>query len=287
MPFIEDTFIILRVSFTTTRVTITTTICYAQGMHQDLLQELGLSPNETKIYEALLTYGGSGVSTIALRAGIHRRNVYDTMGRLLEKGLVYEVQGQGEVVYEPVEPSKLLEMAEEKVRKVEIALPKMMTAFHAKKAPERAYIYKGIEGIKNYMRDALTIGEDVYVLGGKAAWLDPKISAYAETYMEEAKRRGMRIWMLFDAEAAEAMPDAPRKVSTHHKLLPPGYGTESAVDIFGDHVVSYSGLEHGRWTDDVTVFVTVSPKLAEAYRTWWKLLWDLLPDAPKKRRWGR
>ena len=75
-------------------------------MQTALLQELGLPLNEAKIYEALLTYGGSGVSTISLRSGVHRRNTYDALHRLIEKGLVYEVFTQGETVYEAVEPGK-------------------------------------------------------------------------------------------------------------------------------------------------------------------------------------
>jgi sugar-specific transcriptional regulator TrmB len=252
-------------------------------MYTDLLQELGLSPNETKIYEALLTYGGSGVSTIAIRSKIHRRNVYDAIHRLLEKGLVCEVQGKGEIVYEPVEPSKLLEMAEEKVRKVEIVLPKMMSTFHAKKTPERSYVYKGIEGVKNYLRETLATGEDVFTFGGKGAWFDPKLQAYTATYLEEAKRRSMKIHVLFDHEAADDIPDIARRFS-RSKFLPEGYSTQSAIDVFGDNVVTFSQLNGPSWTEDVTVFVTVSPKLAEAYRTWWKLLWDLLPDAPKARK---
>ena len=34
-------------------------------MDNDILGDLGLSPNESKIYRALLTYGGSGASTVS------------------------------------------------------------------------------------------------------------------------------------------------------------------------------------------------------------------------------
>jgi sugar-specific transcriptional regulator TrmB len=252
-------------------------------MQNQILAELGLSPNEIKIYEALLTYGGSGVSTISLRSKIHRRNAYDTINRLLEKGLVYEVQGQGELVYEPVEPSKLMEMAQEKVHKLEEALPGMMRVFHAKKTPERSYIYKGIEGLKNYMRDTLTVGEDIYVFGGKGAWFDPRLKTYMQTYFEEAKRRGIKSHVLFDQEAAERSPDMPKRFH-RSKTLPKQYSTQSAIDVFGDHIVTFSQLNGPEWTEDVTIFVTISPKLAEAYRTWWKMIWDLLPEPKRAKR---
>jgi sugar-specific transcriptional regulator TrmB len=60
-------------------------------MNQELFESLGLSPNEGKLYETLLERGESSVSDIALAAGIHRRNAYDAMERLMQKGLCFEI----------------------------------------------------------------------------------------------------------------------------------------------------------------------------------------------------
>ena len=81
-------------------------------MDTQLYEDLGLSLNEARIYDALVTYGGSGVSTIALRSNVHRSNAYDSLHRLIEKGLVYEVFGQRETLYEAVDPGKLLDYEE-------------------------------------------------------------------------------------------------------------------------------------------------------------------------------
>jgi len=45
-------------------------------MFEQILQKLGLSPNEAKIYETLLSLGSANVSTIAVKSKVHRRNVY-------------------------------------------------------------------------------------------------------------------------------------------------------------------------------------------------------------------
>ena len=109
-------------------------------MDLSLLSDLGLSPNEAKIYSALLTYGGSGVSTISLRAHVHRRNAYDALQRLLEKGLVSEVYEHAEITYEPVEPGKLMEIIREKEMRLEKLLPNLREQFHKQRVSERAYI---------------------------------------------------------------------------------------------------------------------------------------------------
>lgn len=253
-------------------------------MHTELLQHLGLSTNEAKIYEALVTYGGSGVSTISLRAKVHRRNAYDAVHRLIEKGLVSEVFSQGETIYEAVEPGKLMELVRDKERKLELALPDLLSSFQDHKSEQRAYIYKGPDGVKNYLREVLKCGEDVYSFGAKGAWFDPRIESFTEWFLDQAKKKGIKMHHIFDHEVRDHLKKVPRAVGGKHKFLPKSSSTISCIDIFGDHVVTYTGLRLGTLDDDLTVFVMVSPQLADAYRTWWKLVWDLLPEERTRKR---
>jgi len=256
-------------------------------MNLELLQDLGLSPNEAKIYQALVTYGGSGVSTISLRSKVHRRNAYDTVHRLIEKGLVYEVFSQGETVYEAVEPSKLMEFVKEKERRLEMALPDLLSVYQDHKAVQRAYIYKGVEGMKNFLREALKVGEDMYELGAKGGWFDPRLDTFTEWFLREAKKKGMTFYHIFDWDVQTKVPHVPKLVGKPYKFAPKEYTTESAIEVFGDHVVTFTGLGFGKIEDDLTIFVMVSPRLAESYRTWWKFMWDVLPDPAGEDRPGR
>ncbi len=252
-------------------------------MELAIFQELGLSPNEAKIYRALLTYGSSGVSTISIRAKVHRRNAYDALQRLHHKGLVSEIYGKGETIYEAVEPGKLMELIHEKQMKLEGIMPSLRDIYQKKRATEHAYIYKGIEGVKNYLKEALNSGEDMYILGAEGAWLDPRLETYIDWFLKEAKKRNMKIYTLFEADAKD-IEGAAGLLSTKHKFFPPKYDTPSTMDIFGDFVVTYTGTYPGKMLDDVTIFVMQSPELAKSYRTWWQLVWDLLPDPPQAKR---
>lgn len=251
-------------------------------MNTPLFEELGLSQNEAKIYNALITYGGSGVSTIALRSKVHRSNAYDALHRLIEKGLVYEVFGQRETTYEAVDPGKLLELFKEKERKLEGALPSLLQKFQKHRPPERAYIFKGPEGVKNYLREILKEGKDVYSFAAKGAWFDPRIESFTQWFLKEAKKKNIKYFHIFDHEVKEFLEKVPRAVGKPYKFLPKEYSTISCIDVFGDHVVTYTGLHLGKLDDDITVFVMVSPELAESYRTWWKMMWDLLPASDTK-----
>ncbi|PIR48508.1 hypothetical protein COU80_02230 [Candidatus Peregrinibacteria bacterium CG10_big_fil_rev_8_21_14_0_10_55_24] len=247
-------------------------------MHTELLQELGMSPNEAKIYEALITYGGSTVSTISLRSKVHRRNAYDSVHRLMEKGLIYEVFSEGETTYEAVEPHKLMELVKEKEKRLEGAMPSMQTLFEKHKTPQRAYMYKGVEGMKNYLREALRAGEDMYEFGAKGGWFDPRMATFIEWFLKEARKKHMRFYHIFDHEVKDKMPHIFKAVGTQCKFTHPQYSSESAIEVYGDRVVTFTGLGLGKLEDDLTIFVIVSPKLAESYRTWWQFMWDALPE---------
>lgn len=247
-------------------------------MSTSLFEELGLSMNEAKIYDALITYGGSGVSTIALRSAVHRSNAYDSLHRLIERGLVYEVFGQRETIYEAVDPGKLLEFYQEKQTKLQAALPALLSRFQKHRSPERAYMFKGIEGVKNYLREALKSGEDIYSFAAKGAWFDPRLETFVHWFLKEAKKKKMKYHHIFDYEVKEKLPHVLKSVGKPYKFLPKGYSTDSTMDVFGDHVVTFNGLGLGELRDDITIFVMVSPGLAESYRTWWKFMWEQLPS---------
>src|SRR3989344_3034098 len=112
-------------------------------MNQEIFEALGLSPNEGKIYEALLEHGESTISAIAIAAKIHRRNAYDAMERLIHKGLCFQIFSTTESRYNAVDPDKLSEILAEKQDLLLKVLPVLKKKFSERFAPQEAYIYRG------------------------------------------------------------------------------------------------------------------------------------------------
>lgn len=247
-------------------------------MYQEIFTDIGLSPNEAKIYEALIAEGESTVSEIAIKANIHRRNVYDAINRLIKKGIVFKVYGKGENIYKPVDPQKLLELVEEKRNRLEGIMPRLEMMFQKTPQPEAAFIYKGVEGFKNYLRDILSVKEDAYFIGAKGAWFDPRLKDFLEGFLIDAKRRGITYRHLFDHEVKKQALFIPETVGKPYKFLPKKYSTPSMIDIFGDHVISFTGAGIAQISDDISIFVVVSKPMAESYKTWFKFMWDHCPE---------
>src|SRR3989339_458220 len=250
-------------------------------MYSELFQELGLSPNEAKIYEGMLSTEESNASRIALRSNVPRRNVYDALNRLIEKGLVYKIVDPKEHIYKSVHPNKLLEIIQEKEKWLVKNLSELATLYEAEPTTKAAYIYKGVEGYKNYHNDLLRVSqsEPVYFLGAKALWNCPQVNkSFRTNYLKEFEKRHVPYYTLFDPGVLKELPEVIQQATGEYKILPEKYATQGLVDIFGDYVITFSGAKVGYFDEHLRIFVLIDRELANTYRTWFQLIWDLLPE---------
>jgi sugar-specific transcriptional regulator TrmB len=246
-------------------------------MYEHTLESLGLSPNEAKIYEALIHLGKSSVTEISKKSNIHRRNVYDSLNRLLEKGLIFQIFQTGENVYNAVNPDKLLELIHEKEIGINKILPDLKKIYHQKPMGEVAFIYKGLEGFKNYMRDLVRVGEPVDFLGAKALWFTPNVPGhFLENFKKEMAKKKLKYRTIFDHRVKEQMPAAIKEVGGEYKIFPKKYSTPGICDIFGDYVVTFNSVGVGNFGEEGTIFVMKNKELAENYRIWFQFIWDKL-----------
>lgn len=243
-------------------------------MHEELLREIGLSQNEARVYETLLQIGESSVQEISLKSKIHRRNVYDSISKLVEKGLASEVFIKGERHFKTINPRRLLEIIKEKEEKLEKVLPEMQKEFEFIEEKEEAYFYKGIEGFKNYLQDILSTKETVYFIGAKAFWLDDRLKHFLPRFQRERKKLGIKFMHLFDYEVKKQKPEILKLVDESYKFLPKKYSSLTAVDVFGSYVVTFVGVKPGELDKEPIQFVMKSQKLADGYRKFFQFMWD-------------
>lgn len=259
-------------------VLTTTTNIYAISplttMYEDILRSIGLSPNEAKVYEALLRTGEASVQTISIKAKVHRRNVYDSLAKLQEKSLAYESFIKGEKVFKPASPERLLEIIKEKESAIESSIPRLQTLFDSTETDVEAYFHKGIEGFKNYLQNILDTKETVYFIGAKAFWLDERLEHYLRHFDKERKKRKIKFMHLFDAEIKTQKPEILKLVGKPYKFLPKEYSSKTAIDIFGPYVVAFVGVEPGHLHETPIQFVMKSQMLADGYRKFFQFMWD-------------
>ena len=241
--------------------------------HQILEEQIGLTKNEAKIYLILLSEYPLNTGKICEKTLIHRRNVYDSAQRLIDKGLIYEIFDNSQTMYYPVDPGKLEQIIREKQTKLSAILPDLFEIYQKTPESESTMIYRGVEGFKNYLRSILQTRETVYAIGATGDWFDPKIKDFMSDFWKEKERLGIKSKILFDSGVKD-MQEVLDVNKAEHKFLPKQYSTNSVIDVFGDKVVMFTGIELGRFNPDITIFTIVSKDLANSYRTWFEMIWN-------------
>lgn len=246
-------------------------------MFQTIFQQFGLSKNESAIYEILLREGETSVATIAKKSNIHRRNVYDALRRLIEKGVVFEVLSARENLYQAVNPDKFMEFVEEKRTILERAMPHLQSLYTSTPRKQEVYIYRGPEGWKNYMRDIIRLGEDFYCIGAKGAWLDKRVQNFFPHFAKEMERKKIGCHHLFDYEVKEQCPEILPYVGERYKFFPPEFSAPASIDVFGDHVNILSDIHIGTMGEEFNFTVIVNQQIADAFRIWFEFMYSVCP----------
>jgi len=242
----------------------------------ETLAELNLSKNEALLYETLVDKGEMGVSELARESEVNRRNVYDTLNRLLEKGLVFEIRQARENRYKAVHPKKLREILAEKGEKLDPVIAELEYMYKEIPHEEEVYIYRGIEGWKNYLAQQLDVGENIYTIGGKGAFADEKIKSYVEQIQKQQQTKGIVNKILFD----DVVKKEKRAIldmfdPENYCFLPAEHNSPSTVDIFGDYVVIFSNLSSGKIDEKSSFTVIKNKAIADSFRTWFEYLWSV------------
>ncbi len=240
-------------------------------MDLSILRSIGLSEGEIKVYSAILDIGFAQISEINVKVNVNRRNIYDILHRLMEKGLINFTEENKKRRFHITHPNKLIGFIEEKKKEldnskelIEKEIPQIMQKFKESKPRVRTEVYQGIEGVKAYFEDSLDYSETYWIGGGR--YLPRK---YPNFFIPWNKRRIKKkikwIYLMRHELRKEYKPYAFEEV----KFLPEEFsGAPIVIGIFGDKVAQ---LLLG---EEIFVFVTESKELADNYKRYHRYLWE-------------
>lgn len=151
-------------------------------MLDKILQKLGLSSKEARVYLAALELGAAPVQQIAKKATVNRPTTYVILESLMKKGLATSVE-RGKKVLFTAEPPEQLERLlarqqdeiEEKRQDLLKILPELEAIFNLSENRPRVKFYEGKEGI-------IAAGQDF--LNN----IEPRIIIYSFTPLDEILR---------------------------------------------------------------------------------------------------
>jgi len=241
-------------------------------MKKELLKELGLPKNETKIYFTLLRLGSASAGKITKESGIHRRNVYDSIERLMKKGLVGFIVKDKTKHFEAVDPYRFLDMIQEEKEKIErkeknisSMLSDLLALKNISKSDKSVIVLTGVKGIKSVLEDVIRTKQENLVLGAHRP--PAPIKNYLENFHRKRIRMGIKEKLIFNKNDNERAKKLSKMPHTKIRYLTKDYEGNVSVNIYGDKVAILM------WSDPMAILIE-SKDIAKSFREYFNLLWN-------------
>ncbi len=245
---------------------------------EQVLQELGLTPSEIKVYLALLDLGDSTRGDIVNKSGISGSKIYDILEKLKDKGLI-SIYDQNQVRhFKPVNPKQILNYIDgkkEEVNKIEqdakLILPMLLVKFNSTAKEQEVELLNGLKGLEILFReqiDLLNTGETCYVIGGtKGAEEEPVVAFFQKIHLlREGKRiKTKMLYNLRQKVTTERFYSSKRYPHTETRYIK--HTSPVAIDIYKDRTVIII------FSDTITAIHIKSEDVAKSFKEYFELLW--------------
>ena len=236
-------------------------------MDLSLLEEVGLTKTEAKIYSTLLDSGSALAGAIAQKAGIHRRSVYDALERLIEKGLVSFITRNNRKWFEAASPNHLLHILDEKRDNIKDIIPEMEAKLKMAKELQETTFFKGKQALKTVFDDQIDTGKDIWVIGASVSAYGT-VKYYFPHYDKRRVEKKIRARIIFD-ESARKEKYLGKVPLSEIRFLPKKYNNPIAINIYGDKVAIVM------WTDEPAAILIRNREVADGYRKYFDLMWSI------------
>jgi len=235
-------------------------------MFEKELGELGLSENETKIYLVLLQKGTLNPTKIAEFTGLHRSYVYDTLERLLEKGIINTILINNKKNYQPVDPKVLREIFELKLRQIDSIIPKLSNLLKQKEETS-VELHKGKRVYKTLIKDIIANAKEndvVYLLGIDENKIEEIEPIYLKQYFTIIKEKKIKEKIIITKYSKKFDLQ-----NLYYKELDKKYFDDTSIVIFQSKVFIFISIE------PYYLIIINSSKVANTYKKQFELMWNI------------
>ncbi|MFH1721437.1 MAG: helix-turn-helix domain-containing protein [Candidatus Altiarchaeota archaeon] len=239
-------------------------------MEKEVLEELGLSDIEAKIYLLLLETGSTPASSLVKKTGVHRGTVYPTLEKLISKGFVGYTIHNGKRFFEAAEPQRFLDDLTEKQEKLREIIPDLQKKRDSAREKQEVAIYSGHKGIKtvcNRILEELKGGGE-YLDFGVSGLFEKTMGAYWSYWQRIKKKYKIDSKCIFNEELKESKPGLLEQYHGQARFHPRDSPSPTDTIIYKDTVVLFI------WTARPPLAIVIkNASNAIGYRNQFNLMW--------------
>ena len=228
---------------------------------ENVLEKLGFSPNEIKVYLTLNDHGSTKAGRISKLAKIDRSSGYNSLKSLQEKGLVSYVLIGNVKWFQITGPRRLLGYLREQEDDVKDILPQLEARYKARKIEGQVRLFKGIKGVKSIFLDIAKSGKNNFAFGSEGQFSEV-MPEFALQFDRLKKENNIRTQLII----REGRKELDKK-TTEYRFLPEIKESPAVTNIYGNKIAILI------WTDEPEGIIIENEAAAKAYKSYFDFMW--------------
>jgi sugar-specific transcriptional regulator TrmB len=241
------------------------------------LKQLGLTPNEIKIYNTLLEIGENTVGPIIKKTGMHRQVAYDALEGLADKKMVVSTTKNNRLYFRVTNPKNILDNIKQQENIARNLVSEISKKLSHQKKGQEIRIYEGDKAYREFVmrQDDLQPENSEYlvVTGAALKFKDimMKMGVFERSNRIRAKKniKTRLIFSNIDPEEAKKV----KRANSEYRLLPEGFDSPTSFDIWHDCItINFYGSGDG---SDMFCIEIRNDDFRKAYINYFNLLWKL------------
>lgn len=246
-------------------------------MNIELLEEIGLTKSEVKVYLALLELGSSSTGKIIDKSKASSSKIYEILDRLMQKGLASFIIKSGIKYFEAASPQRIMDYMKEKERKfneqkseLKKLLPELELKRTISKYKSEATVFKGMKGMETAFNDVFKVlkkGDTMYVY--VVGEVEERMNDFFIRHYTRRSKVGIKTKTIF-SEAGRKWYELRKHIKNFEgKVIPSQSTSPATICVYGAKTLIRIGNP-----DDLINVLIDNENCAKAFLQQFEELWD-------------
>lgn len=235
-----------------------------------IFKELGFTEREIKVYLALLELGSITIGPISTKTGLQPSKIYETLNKLIEKGLVSYIVISKTKHFKAADPKQILSLIEERRRRFNDILEELESKQKFSESKQIAVVHEGYKAFKalfNRIADEIKPKESYWAFAFKYEYHDETTSLFLRSFHKKLEEKKVDDRALGHIEVKRQIKEA-FEGNKNIKLKFTNNETPLGLIIIKNKVISLI------WGDRPTAIEITSEQVYEQYKRFFAELWN-------------
>jgi len=240
-------------------------------MDEKILEDIGLSKNEIKVYLALLKIGKTTSLKLINETGIQVSALYYCLDNLIKKGLASYSVIANKKNFQATPPEQLVNLIETKKQKLQEIIPELKSMQKETKEEVQTNTYEGYKGVRaiyDRILQVLKKGDTYYVIGARQIGddTDETSNIFLNNFHKQRDKSKINVKIIFNKDVKEEV----KKAAKDFKYMDSRFSdikTNSFILIYDNRVINFL------FTKKRIAIETISKDVYDSYVQFFNEMW--------------